>query len=342
MARRELRSLSSEKTIVLALLVQLVIAAFSSFLVVGLAALYTPTDVDGGGVMVGVAGNASGEAYEAVAATPGVNGRRYPSEARALDAYRAGRVDAVVAATHRARRIAVTATVPASSLRKTLIVVKVRETLETFERNERDERAAHLQQAVVRLPRRVDGSPYYGFTYTVLVPLLLFIPAFISGSLAVDAVTEEVARGTLDLLRVAPLSLTGIIDGKGFAAVALAPVQAAIWLGLLSLNGIAIHGVLPLLGLATGLALTLVALGTAIAGLDASRQRAQLLYSTTALVLLTAAALLPEHPATTAARLAIGSATRTTLALGVGYLFVGVAAAAVVRRWIASIEPERL
>jgi len=41
-ARRELGSLSREKTIVLALLIQLVIAAFSSFLVVGLASLYEP------------------------------------------------------------------------------------------------------------------------------------------------------------------------------------------------------------------------------------------------------------------------------------------------------------
>ena len=41
-ARRELASLSREKTIVLALVIQLCIAGFSSFLVVGLPVLYDP------------------------------------------------------------------------------------------------------------------------------------------------------------------------------------------------------------------------------------------------------------------------------------------------------------
>lgn len=35
------------------------------------------------------------------------------------------------------------------------------------------------------------GQPYFGFTYTVLVPLLTFLPVFLSGSIAVDAITEE-------------------------------------------------------------------------------------------------------------------------------------------------------
>ena len=55
-ARRDLASLRSEKTIVLALLIQLFIAAFSSFLVVGLTSLYDPGSVQGGGVDVGVSG----------------------------------------------------------------------------------------------------------------------------------------------------------------------------------------------------------------------------------------------------------------------------------------------
>jgi len=46
-ALRELSTLKSEKTIVLALLIQLVIAAFSSFLVVGLVSLYDPASAGG-------------------------------------------------------------------------------------------------------------------------------------------------------------------------------------------------------------------------------------------------------------------------------------------------------
>ena len=61
-ARRDLASLSREKTIVLALAIQLFIAAFSSFLLVGLVSLYDPASAPGGDIDVGVAGNASADA----------------------------------------------------------------------------------------------------------------------------------------------------------------------------------------------------------------------------------------------------------------------------------------
>lgn len=54
--RKELRSVLDEKTIVLAITIQLFIAAFSSFLVIGLVAMYDPASVRGGGLKVGVAG----------------------------------------------------------------------------------------------------------------------------------------------------------------------------------------------------------------------------------------------------------------------------------------------
>lgn len=341
-ARREFRALSSEKTIVLALLIQLIIAGFSSFLVVGLTALYAPSSVDGGGVTVAVSGNASGEAFEAVGETPGIDGRRYATDRSALEAFQEGSVDAVLVANSVDQRIEITATVPESSLRKTLVVVKVRETLETLERRERTTRARHLESELVPVPPDVDASPYYGFTYTVLVPLLLFLPVFVSGSLAVDALTEEVERGTLDLLRVAPLSLTAIVDGKALTAAVLVPAQAALWLALLSLNGIPVRNLGLLLVLVSGLALAFVALGIGIAGVVPSRQRAQLLYSTGVLVALGLGALLPEHPATTVARLAIGSPTGTTILLAVGYSLLGVVVAIGVRTGVAGMDAERL
>ncbi len=90
------------------------------------------------------------------------------------------------------------------------------------------------------LPDTVSASQYFGFTYATLIPLLLFLPPFISGSVAVDTVTEELERGTMELLRVAPVSLLDIIDGKALGMVLLAPAQALMWLALLSTNGIAV------------------------------------------------------------------------------------------------------
>ena len=341
-ANRELSSLSREKTIVLALLIQLFVAAFSSFLVVGLTTLYDPSSIEGGGVTVGVAGDATDDLLEAVAERDGVTARTYDSEAAAVEAFRVNDVDAVVVATHEDGRIAVDVTAPDASLRKTLIVVQLRELLETLERQERRERSRYLDHDLAPLPPDVDASPYFGFSYTVLLPLLLFLPTFISGSTAVDSVTEEVERGTLELLRVAPVSLRDIVDGKGLAMALLAPAQAALWVVLLTFNGIAVRNVGALLAVVSALALVLVGVGILLALLVPNRQRAQLLYSLSVLAAFAVAALLPEHPATTVARLAIGSTTGTTFLLVAGYVVVGVAVTAAVRAYVSRLNPEGL
>ena len=102
-----------------------------------------------------------------------------------------------------------------------------------LERAERTDRLESLESSPIALPGTPRESPYFGFTYTVLLPLLLFLPAFISGSIAVDSITEEIEQGTLELLRVSPLSLGEIVDGKAAAMAGLAPLQAALWLLLL-------------------------------------------------------------------------------------------------------------
>jgi ABC-type Na+ efflux pump permease subunit len=344
-ARRDLASLSREKTIVLALVIQLFIAAFSSFLVVGLAAFYDPGTVRGNPVEVAVTGEAVDELLVVTDDRPGVDARPYAEPAEARAAFDAGRVDAVMRASYQPREdgpvIDIEVTV-SGGLHTTLVVVQVRETLERLERSERAERAGTLSTPPVELPRRVDASPYFGFSYTILLPLLLFLPVFIAGSTAVDVVTEEIERGTLDLLRVTPASLVAIVDGKAAAMAALAPLQGTLWLLLLSANGIAIANGSALVGLAAALALAVVAVGVVLGLAVAERRRAQLIYSTGLLVLFGTAALLPEHPATTVALLAIDSATQTTWLSLAGYAVGAVALATLARAYAARLDPESL
>jgi ABC-type Na+ efflux pump permease subunit len=344
-ARRDLASLSREKTIVLALVIQLFIAAFSSFLVVGLAAFYDPGTVRGNPVEVAVTGEAVDELLVVTDDRPGVDAQPYAEPAEARAAFDAGRVDAVMRASYQPREdgpvIDIEVTV-SEGLHTTLVVVQVRETLERLERSERAERAGTLSTPPVELPRRVDASPYFGFSYTILLPLLLFLPVFIAGSTAVDVVTEEIERGTLDLLRVTPASLVAIVDGKAAAMAALAPLQGTLWLLLLSANGIAIANGSALVGLAAALALAVVAVGVVLGLAVAERRRAQLIYSTGLLVLFGTAALLPEHPATTVALLAIDSATQTTWLSLAGYAVGAVALATLARAYAARLDPESL
>jgi ABC-type Na+ efflux pump permease subunit len=341
-ARRDLASLSREKTIVLALLIQLFVATFSSFLVVGLAAFYDPGTVSGNPVEAAVTGDAADELLAASADQRGLRATRYDDATAARRDFRQGFVDAVLDVEYGDDgRIRVDATA-SSGLRTTLVVVQVREALERLERAERAERTAYLERAPLELPPDVDASPYFGFAYTILLPLLIFLPVFISGSTAVDVLTEEIERGTLDLLRVTPASLVAIVDGKALGMAVLAPLQGGLWMALLSLNGIPIANPLALVVVTTALAVLLVAVGTFTGLAVAERRRAQLLYSVGILVVFGAAALLPEHPATTVALLAIDSATATTYLSVAGYAVGAVALAALVRAYAARLDPDGL
>ena len=347
-ARRDLASLSREKTIVLALLIQLFVAAFSSFLVVGLTSLYDPSTVDSGGIEIGVTGDAQQELFEAVADTDGVQPIPFESVGTAQRAFDQGRVDAYLDGSHvssangEGRIVQVTATAPDSSIRTTLVVVQLRDVLKTLERQERFDRANSLDTVPLGLPPEAQSSPYFSFTYTILIPLLLFLPAFISGSVAVDTITEEIERGTLELLRVAPVSLVDIVDGKSLAMIALAPAQAALWLLLLSVNGISVANPLALL-LFVGATAAIVVVFGVVLGLQLGRRRpAQLLYSVLTLVVFGATILLPEHPSTTAAKLAVDSPTLVTYGHVAGYVVAAIALFVLTRRYVGRIQPESL
>ncbi len=342
-AKREIASLRSEKTIVLALLIQLFVASFSSFLVVGLVSLYDPGSVEGYTLQMAVGGNASDEVIEVVGNDDSIEVVQYESAAEAREGFQNRRVDAMLVATHAGNgTVAVQATVPDENLRTTVIIVQVRETLQAMEENLRQEYRTSLDREVLDVPPKQGSSPYFGFTYTVLVPLLMFLPVFISGSIAVDSLTEESQRGTLELLRVAPVTLGDIVDAKLLATATLAPVQAALWLGLLWFNGTGISNPLVLVGLVGALAVLVVSVGIGIALAAADRRQAQFLYSTGVLGAITVAGLLPEHPANTVARLAIGSPGEWTWAFVVVYACLGVLAYLGTRLGVQFMDPEGL
>ncbi|WP_416839636.1 ABC transporter permease [Haloferax sp. DFSO52] len=343
-ARRELGSLRKEKTIVLALAIQLFVAAFSSFLVVGLVSLYDPSAAN---YQVDVAVTGGDEAVsdllDAINDESGLAGRTYPSTDAAMTAFEERQVDAVVeASTDSDGRIQLIAIAPDSGVETTAVVVRLRDALRALERSERAERSESLTTNPLPLPPATESSPYFSFTYTVLVPLLLFLPVFIAGSLVVDSLTEEVARGTLELLRVAPVSFAAVVDGKVLAAGGLAPIQAIAWMYLLRLNGTGIENVAWLFGMVAGLAAVVVSLGATVAVTAPDRRIAQLLYSIGVLLVFAGTSLLPLNPANTAARLALGTAGLDAyLAVG-GLVVVGLVSLVGLRLVVDAVDPNEL
>ncbi len=317
----------------LAVLIQLFIAAFSSFLLVGLVSLYDPGAVGGAGVAIGVAGNASGT----VSATLDGEGPwrlvEFDDPADAEAAFADGRLDAVLLADEEpSGRLALEALVPDESVRSTVVVVELRAALEALERERRVALADRLDRRPVPVPSAPSVPPTLAFSYTVLLPLLVFLPAFISGSVAADAITEEADAGTLELLRVTPLSTVEIVEGKLLAMVALAVSQAAAWLVLLGLNGVPVASPFALIVLVAAAATVVVAVGSGLALLLGDRQSAQLVYSLAVIALFAAASTLPEAPANAVAKLAVGSHGPATLAMVGGYVLVAALALLCVRR----------
>ena len=345
-ARRELGSLSREKTIVLALLIQLVIAGFSSFLVVGLTSLYDPGAVEGEGTTIGIAGEAQEALTEAAADSEDVTVERYDQTQEALAAFDEGEVDAVVTGRPDPRGqgtvIQVQALAPADDLRTTVIVVSLRSYLSDVETAERDARADSLRFTPLEVPPEAEGSSFFGFTYTILLPLLLFLPPFLSGSIVVDSVTEEIERGTLELLRVAPISLVEIIDGKAAAMILLAPVQALLWIGLLQFNGFAVSNVVALVVFVAAITGVTVTVGIVLSLATGTRRQAQLLYSVLVLALFGVAVVAPEHPAATVALLAADSPTTTTFGHVTAVAVLAVGLYALLRRWVGRLDPSTL
>lgn len=339
-ASRELASLRSEKTIVLALLIQLFIAAFSSFLVVGLVSLYDPGATQGAyTVEIGVTGNESEELGPLVAAGDNRDGIRFETRAEALQAFQNGRIDAVMIANGSSDGvISVRAIAPEGDFRTTLIVVQLKDALADFERDRRADLSHRLERQPLDVPAKTDANPYFGFTYTILVPLLAFLPAFISGSVASDSLAEELERGTLELLRVAPLSLEEIVDGKALAMVALAPAQAALWFAFLTLNGTPIQN--PLLVLLVVASVTAVLVGGgALLSLWAGRRReAQLIYSFGTLAVFGGSTLLPENAPNAVAKLAVGSPTTATYAFVAGAAIAGILTYAALRAAVGRVD----
>ncbi|RQG99046.1 ABC transporter permease [Natrarchaeobius oligotrophus] len=342
-ARRELRSLRSEKTIMLAIAIQLFIAAFSSFLVVGLVSMYDPGTVDGHESGVAITGSDATPLAAVVDRQDGLEAAIYDDRADAHRAFENRRNDAVLDANRNDDgRLVVRVTAPDGGLETTLLVVQLREALETLEYVERVENADRLEQPPLSVPDGTDASPYAEFTYVVLLPLLLFLPAFISGSIVVDSLIEERQRGTLELLRVAPLSFVDVVDAKLVATASLAPLQAVAWLALLAVNGTAIAHPLALIVLVTALATLVVGAGGAISLWAPDRRQAQLLYSSVIVGALVVSTLLPEHPANTVAKFAIGHPTATTWLSLALYCLIGALAFASVRVIVDRIDSDSL
>lgn len=326
--RRELGGVFTERTILLAVVIQVFVAGFSSFLVVGLSALVDPSSLPNAPHPI-VAMNQTGQ-LGADLTSAGFLVDAYPSDEAALQAFRDAKADAAIIYDPPANDSSVEhvrITLPDGDLRATLTLSEVKTVLEKHEATLREDRASRLNFQPLSLETDAKGGSY-AFVYSLLIPLLVFLPVVLSGALCADSLTEEVQRNTLGVLLSSPATPADVIEGKLLANVAVTPILSAAWFALLALNHLTVTpgGAILILVLATSIAFLMGLLACAIALATRDRNKSHLIYATAMFLILGVSLALPVSPVNAVALLAAGSPSAGAYALVVGLAAVALGA----------------
>ena len=322
--KKELSSVIRDRTIVISILIQLFIASFSSALLLGMLSLYDSDTImrfGGSGFKIGVV-ISSDSKLGSLMADRGLKIIQYPSLGAAQAAYYKNEILAIVDTPQDANGLTeVKLYLPESDTINSLIRMVIQEPLKQYENYLRAQKGVEVRYADLK------GKPStsYEFVYSVLIPMLMFFPAFVSGSMSVDSLTEEVENKTLQTLLSAPLSINGMVGAKITASIILSLLQCVAWLTLLQVNGVLIQNTGWILLLATiiaGITSTSAALGAVMLQ---DRERSQFIYSLILLAATGISTLLNVSPITTLSRLAIGDAyTNGWNVLAFGVFLVGL------------------
>lgn len=305
--KRELASVARERTILIALLIQLFIASFSSALLMGLLSLYDPDSVTVSSrvnLRVGVAGEL-GSALIPLLEARGLRVTRLENFEAAQQAYQAGQLDAVIVAPDaRAQIVTLQLYVPRAEARASMIQMVLQEPFKQYENVLRAQNGLTVRYADLK------GAPptTFEFLYSVILPVLFFFPAFVAGNLVADSLAEEFELNTMETLLTTPLSWNAVVGAKIASAVILSVLQCMLWLGLLWLNRTELHNIPLLLAMGALLAAMLGTMAAFVAVWFKNREQAQFVYALLLMGGIGLSFLLGVSPLTTISRLAIGDA----------------------------------
>lgn len=303
--KKELGSVLRDRTILIAILLQLFIASFSSALLLGMLSLYDADTIlreSGAWIKIGVIETAD-DPLGTLLSKRGLTVVPFETLTQAETAFYAREISAIVDTPRDTNGITeIKLYLPDSDTISSLIRVAVQEPLKQYENYLR------LQEGVEIHYTDLQGKPStsFEFVYSVLLPILMFFPAFVAGSLSIDSLTEEFENNTMQTLLSAPLTVSQMISAKILSMIILSVLQCSAWLTLLKLNGVAIQNI----GWVFLLALIVSAITSSSAALAAillkDRERSQFIYALMLLAGVAISSLLNLSPIVTLSRLAIG------------------------------------
>ena len=312
--KKELSGLVSEKTIILAIILQVFIAMFSSFLLVGLASMYNPDALSGYAHFsypIGYVGDDTPLLQQLKNDRDFVVYEVPLSDGVAL--LRERKLAAVVWAPDTSEYadipIKVTTYTIENDIQSSIVNARLKDAFMGYEDSLRDIRSYRIENTPVPLnmPESDASSDFYEFVYGLLIPLLVLMPAIISGAMIIDLITEEYQQETLETLMSAPITFPEVIWGKILCCFLIVPVQVAGWLVLLIANGIQVGGVIPIILHVSVVSLIIIMLGALTALSYRERTNAQFVFSTALVVVIIAALAFTMNPGNLIVRLSVGS-----------------------------------
>lgn len=287
LAKKEFRSLIKEKTLILTVLIQLLIASFSAFLIVGVMSYVSPETLSTYGTeKVNLAVVAPDPELVNLLRQEGkFNLLFFKDFSRALNSFYEYGVDGVLVVS-RGSIVKIDLYLPKNDIKATLIASYLKEPLERYEEILRSRVIEYLPgdlREVLGYEFRVKEtrvkSSYFEFIYGILIPLLLLAPAFIAGGLIIDLLTEEMEKKTMEILLSSPVSLLQVVNAKILVCLSIVPLQSFLWIRLLEANGIAVEREPLILLFTLSVALVLIISATLLVLSYRKRATAHFLYS---------------------------------------------------------------
>jgi ABC-2 type transport system permease protein len=305
--KRELRSITREKTIMFAIIVQFFIASFSSVIMVGIMAFYDPASIGDNShvtIRVGiVAGDENVEPLLNYMDERNISLVFFPDMTVAESAFRKGRVDTIMYIPEgRNGVIDMKLIMPKLDTKKTVIFMMLDEPLKRYENYLREANGVELNYD------DAGGKRYttYEFLYSLIIPILMLFPALIAGSIVIDTISEEFENKTFDTLTAAPVSIGQVVMSKMSAAVITAVVQVVMWVGLLRLNDIVIQNAVSVMLMAFIMAASIAVVTAIMALYFKDRERTQFVYSIVLVALIGGSYFINPSPFGLITRLATG------------------------------------
>ena len=303
--KRELGSVLRDRTILIAILIQLFIASFSSGLLLSMLSLYDADTIlrfSASGIRIGMV-DAADSPLDTYLADRGLTVIPFATLLQAKSAFYEGKISAIIDTPQNSNGITeIKLYLPDGNTRSSLIRTAVQEPLKQYENFLRSQNGVDMYYTDLQ----GEPSTSFEFIYSVLLPLLMFFPAFVAGSLSIDSLTEEVENNTIQTLLSAPLTVNGMVSAKILSVLILSFLQCGTWLVLLKLNGTAIQNI----GWIFLLALIISGITSTSAALCAvllkDRERSQFIYALMLLAAVAMSSLLNLSPIVTLSRLAIG------------------------------------